>query len=152
MISCHLSPWRLGSQGGDLGDKAKAVPTIEIPAVFDRLALLVHRLGEPAAVDALVRFTRFEQEVYEREIGEKRESFEYGAGCNYCAGTGYRGRVAVFELLVMNDELRRLVIRNANSDEIREAAIRSGMRTMLKDGMLKVKQGITTPTEGSEKI
>ena len=88
-----------------------------------------------------------EQGVYEREVGEKREFFEYGTGCNYCAGTGYRGRVAVFELLVMNDELRRMVIQNANSDEIREAAIRAGMRTMLKDGMLKVKQGITTPTE-----
>ncbi|MCD6519401.1 MAG: type II/IV secretion system protein, partial [Anaerolineae bacterium] len=72
---------------------------------------------------------------------------EYGAGCNFCAGTGYRGRIAVFEMLVMNDQIRRLILRNANSDEIREAAIASGMRTMLYDGMMKVKQGITTPSE-----
>ncbi|MCD6519128.1 MAG: Flp pilus assembly complex ATPase component TadA [Anaerolineae bacterium] len=91
--------------------------------------------------------TEAEQLAYEQALGEKRTHFEYGAGCNFCAGTGYRGRIAVFEMLVMNDQIRRLILRNANSDEIREAAIASGMRTMLYDGMMKVKQGITTPSE-----
>ncbi len=49
--------------------------------------------------------------------------------------------------MVMNDELRRLVLRNANADELLKAALANGMRTMLQDGMLKVKKGITTPTE-----
>ena len=88
-----------------------------------------------------------ERQVYEREVGETRTLFEYGAGCNHCAGTGYRGRVAVFELLVLNDEVRRLVLRNANSDDVQAAALEAGMRTMLKDGMLKAKMGMTTPTE-----
>jgi len=93
-----------------------------------------------------------ERAVYEREVGETRTRFEYGRGCSYCAGTGYRGRIAVMELLIMNDELRRLVLHNANSDDIQAAALRAGMRTMLKDGMLKAKMGITTPTEVLKKV
>lgn len=88
-----------------------------------------------------------ERMVYERETGESRSEFYYGVGCNYCAETGYRGRVAVFELLVLDDEIRRHVLRGANTDEIRQAALASDMRSMLQDGMLKVKEGITTPSE-----
>ena len=91
--------------------------------------------------------TSVERMIYERETHDHREQFEYGVGCNFCAETGYRSRVAAFELLMMNDDIRRLVLRSANSDEIREAAMASGMRSMLADGMLKVKDGITTPTE-----
>jgi general secretion pathway protein E len=88
-----------------------------------------------------------EQLVYEREMGESKAQFNHGVGCNRCAETGYRGRVPVFELLEMNDKVRRLLLRNANTDEIRDAALRGGMRTMLKDGMLKVQAGTTTPSE-----
>jgi general secretion pathway protein E len=88
-----------------------------------------------------------ERLVYEREVGESRAEFYHGVGCNYCADTGYRGRVAVFELLILDDELRRLVLRSANTDEIRQAALTSGMRSMLCDGMLKVREGVTTPSE-----
>ncbi len=88
-----------------------------------------------------------ERLVYERETGDTRDRFEYGAGCSYCAGTGYRGRVAVMELLVLNDEIRRLVLRSANSDDVQRAALAAGMCSMLKDGMLKAGLGMTTPTE-----
>ena len=88
-----------------------------------------------------------EQLAYRRATGEERTHFEYGLGCSACADTGYRGRVAAFEMLVMGDEIRRLVLNGANSDEIRQAALAGGMRTMLDDGMLKVKGGITTPAE-----
>jgi general secretion pathway protein E len=91
--------------------------------------------------------TSAERAAYEEVLGEERTHFTYGAGCNYCADTGYRGRVAVFELLVMNDDIRRMVLHEANSDEIQQRALELGMRTMLRDGMLKVKQGLTTPTE-----
>jgi general secretion pathway protein E len=88
-----------------------------------------------------------ERQVYEREVGETRTLFAFGAGCDHCAGTGYRGRVAVMELLVLNDEVRRLVLRNANSDDVQAAALQAGMRSMLQDGMFKAKAGVTTPTE-----
>ncbi|MFA4836012.1 MAG: GspE/PulE family protein [Dehalococcoidia bacterium] len=88
-----------------------------------------------------------EQIVYEREIGEKRSEFYYGQGCNSCANTGYRGRCGVYEIMEMSEESRRLVLGNASAQAIREKAIQDGMVPMWRDGMLKVKQGITTPYE-----
>ncbi|HEX4835701.1 MAG TPA: ATPase, T2SS/T4P/T4SS family [bacterium] len=67
-----------------------------------------------------------------------------GKGCDHCRGSGYRGRLGVFELMVMNDNLRSLVLSGAGIDEIREAAIQNGMRTLNQDGVQKVLEGITT--------
>lgn len=67
-----------------------------------------------------------------------------GKGCDHCRGSGYRGRLGVFELMVMNDHLRSLVLSGAGIDEIREAAIQNGMRTLNQDGVQKVLEGITT--------
>jgi type II secretory ATPase GspE/PulE/Tfp pilus assembly ATPase PilB-like protein len=67
-----------------------------------------------------------------------------GKGCAVCHNSGYSGRVGIFEVLVMN-ELN--VVTKLNSEELRKIAIKSGMRTMLEDGILKVKQGITTIDE-----
>jgi general secretion pathway protein E len=88
-----------------------------------------------------------ERMAYERVMEEPRTEFEYGEGCNNCAQTGYRGRVGVFELLIMNDEIRRLVLHDASTDEIIDAARKAGMRPMIEDGMIKAKQGMTTPSE-----
>jgi len=85
--------------------------------------------------------------AYEQELGEPREKFYYGAGCNFCSQTGYLGRTGVFELLVMSDQIRQMLLSGASTTEIREQAIKEGMVTMLRDGMLKVKEGITTPSE-----
>ena len=93
-----------------------------------------------------------ERSAYTQQMGEDLVQAAYGAGCSHCAGTGYRGRIAVFELLTMDDRLRRMVLQNANSDELRAAAAEQGMRPMLHDGMTKVKLGITTPTEVLKKI
>ncbi|MFA4836093.1 MAG: type II/IV secretion system protein, partial [Dehalococcoidia bacterium] len=73
--------------------------------------------------------------------------FYYGQGCNSCANTGYRGRCGVYEIMEMSEESRRLVLGNASAQAIREKAIQDGMTPMWRDGMLKVKQGITTPYE-----
>ncbi|MFP3895217.1 MAG: ATPase, T2SS/T4P/T4SS family [Anaerolineales bacterium] len=88
-----------------------------------------------------------ERMVYEREMGESKKVFEYGQGCSNCAQTGYRGRVGVFEILIMNDEIRRLVVNDASTDEVIDAARHAGMRPMIKDGMIKAKRGVTTPSE-----
>lgn len=88
-----------------------------------------------------------EQVIYERELGEKRSEFHYGQGCNSCANTGYRGRTGVFEILVMSDVLRRMVLSNTEAGAMRSTAIAEGMVPMWRDGMLKVKKGITTPHE-----
>ncbi|MCK9197404.1 MAG: GspE/PulE family protein, partial [Syntrophales bacterium] len=70
-----------------------------------------------------------------------------GKGCEKCAFTGYRGRSGVFEFIAVNDELRRLILRNADANELRQMARKNGMRTILEDGTAKVRAGITTMSE-----
>lgn len=70
-----------------------------------------------------------------------------GEGCPYCAGTGYKGRIAIFELLIITDTIRELIIKNASVVEIRETAIKEGMRPLKEDGLKKVCNGITTIEE-----
>jgi type IV pilus assembly protein PilB len=70
-----------------------------------------------------------------------------GTGCSQCLGTGYKGRIGVFEMLEMNNEIRELAFAKAPTSEIRKAAIASGMRTLGDDGKIKIFTGITTPAE-----
>jgi general secretion pathway protein E len=88
-----------------------------------------------------------EQLAYEEELGEKKSEFLVGAGCNFCANTGYLGRTGIFEIMVMSESVRRMVLSGANSDDIRAQAHKEGMVSLWRDGMLKVKAGITTPFE-----
>ena len=85
--------------------------------------------------------------VYEQEMGEKRTEFQYGAGCTSCANTGYRGRVGLFEILCTSDALKTMLLKGATANEMRQQALKEGMVTLLKDGMIKVQQGMTNPTE-----
>jgi general secretion pathway protein E len=68
-------------------------------------------------------------------------------GCPACAGTGYRGRTAVTELLPISDGIARLVLARAEARAIAELAEQEGMRGMFADGMLKALAGVTTPDE-----
>ena len=68
-----------------------------------------------------------------------------GAGCDYCNHTGYKGRKGVFELMIMNRELRNLAFEKAPTSEVRKAAVANGMHTLSMDGVRKVLNGITTP-------
>ncbi|MFN3479746.1 MAG: GspE/PulE family protein, partial [Thermodesulfovibrionales bacterium] len=70
-----------------------------------------------------------------------------GKGCEKCSFTGYYGRTGIFELLVVDDHIRRLVLGKADANELRESARRQGMKTLLEDGADKVKAGITTLSE-----
>jgi type IV pilus assembly protein PilB len=68
-------------------------------------------------------------------------------GCDYCTGTGFRGRIGVFEMMEMNNEIRELAFERAATNKIRKAAIAGGMKTLLADGRLKVLNGTTTAEE-----
>jgi general secretion pathway protein E len=70
-----------------------------------------------------------------------------GTGCDACRGTGYRGRIGMFELLVMDAELREEVQKRRGSEELRAMAIRKGMRTLFDDGIRLVRGGVTTIDE-----
>jgi type IV pilus assembly protein PilB len=68
-------------------------------------------------------------------------------GCEHCGGNGYRGRKAIFEMMVMNSEIRELAFNRASVGRIRQAALRNGMRSLLGDGKIKILKGVTTPDE-----
>ncbi len=70
-----------------------------------------------------------------------------GAGCENCIGTGYTGRMGIFELMELDDELRRLIVRNADAVEITATARRHGMRNLREDGWMKAAAGVTTADE-----
>ncbi|MGD0015615.1 MAG: type II secretion system ATPase GspE [Bryobacteraceae bacterium] len=70
-----------------------------------------------------------------------------GAGCEACAGSGYSGRVGIFELMELNDELRKLILAKADAVTLTAAARRNGMRTLREDGWMKVDGGVTTADE-----
>jgi general secretion pathway protein E len=87
------------------------------------------------------------QIAYKEELGEERSEFAHGKGCNFCAHTGYHGRIAVFEVMRMSDEIRRLLLSGADTSLMSVQARQDGLVTMRRDGMLKVKDDITTPDE-----
>ena len=70
-----------------------------------------------------------------------------GAGCSQCQNTGYKGRIAIFEMFEMNTEIRELAFAKAPTTELRIAAKASGMKTLMEDGKLKIFKGTTTPEE-----
>ncbi len=84
---------------------------------------------------------------YETEMQESRDEFLYGDGCNFCSGTGYVGRTGIYEVMLVTEDIRRLILANSGSDAIRAQAREDGMSTLWHDGMTKVKMGITTPQE-----
>jgi type IV pilus assembly protein PilB len=87
-----------------------------------------------------------------RSLGITQEEFKKhpprkGAGCSQCQNTGYKGRIAIFEMFEMNNEIRELAFAKAPTTELRKAAKASGMRTLMEDGKIKIFNGITTPAE-----
>ncbi len=73
--------------------------------------------------------------------------FYRGQGCEVCRGTGYKGRIGIFELLTITDPIRDLIVRRAPATEIKAQAIREGMRTLRDDGLEKVLAGVSTIDE-----
>ncbi|MHC4237000.1 MAG: GspE/PulE family protein [Planctomycetota bacterium] len=72
-----------------------------------------------------------------------------GAGCSRCEGTGFKGRIAIFEMLEMNNQLREQALARAPASALRKTALATGMNSLLGDGKKKVFRGITTPSEVS---
>ena len=70
-----------------------------------------------------------------------------GLGCQACKGAGYKGRTAIYEFLTVTDAIQSLILKRASSHEIKQAAVREGMRTLRQDGWSKILQGLTTPQE-----
>lgn len=126
----------------DLGIEPFLVTSAVIATLSQRLVRKIcpycRTLGPVPPADAM---------AYQQEMQETRTDFYQGRGCNFCSRTGSLGRTTVIEMLSMTDQIRQLVNRQAGSSEIKTQALRDGMTTMRRDGMLKARDGITTPAE-----
>ncbi len=89
-----------------------------------------------------------EEELKELGLDPKRDyTFYRGEGCEHCLGTGYKGRTGIFEVLELDEELKKLITKTQDANEIRKAARKKGFKTMLEDGIGKILKGITTSSE-----
>lgn len=83
----------------------------------------------------------------EYEISSNEITLYKGKGCPYCKDTGYKGRIAIFELMVITENIRELISKNVTTGKLREAAISEGMCQLREDGIKKVCEGLTTIDE-----
>jgi type II secretory ATPase GspE/PulE/Tfp pilus assembly ATPase PilB-like protein len=96
--------------------------------------------------DELIK--NFPAELVKRVFGVGKDfTVSKGQGCKACRNTGYLGRVGLFEVLEVSKNIRRLITERADSDVIAKAAMAEGMRSMFEDGLIKVRDGITTIEE-----
>ena len=133
----------------DLGIEPFLVSTALIGVVAQRM---VRRLCSDCAKPVGVPL--IEEMIYSKEtseinfpIMEERRQFLYGSGCRGCANTGYQGRTGIFEILHMSEKIRAMLLTGTTPARLRAQAVKDGMTPLIKDGMLKVKAGITTPSE-----
>ena len=128
--------------------KDMGVPTFLITATVE--AILAQRLVRRICTKCKEEYMPGREVLDDLELGPgdlKGKKFFRGSGCETCNNTGYKGRVGLFELMIMNNELRDLVMRNASTDELRDAASRAGMVTLRNAGNRAMYEGVTTPDE-----
>ncbi len=115
------------------------------------LGVMAQRLVRRVCSNCREAYQPSREELEEIGIGPQRVAgntvYKPGAGCPQCKRTGYRGRTGIHELLVVDDEIRGLVMKSADAATIRRAATAKGMTTLREDGADKVLQGITTVEE-----
>jgi type II secretory ATPase GspE/PulE/Tfp pilus assembly ATPase PilB-like protein len=113
------------------------------------IGIISQRMVRRICTNCRTPYTPAEEELaaYRQEMGDLPAKFYHGTGCHLCAETGYRGRVGIFEFLIMSEPIRKLLRSHAGANDIKELAVAEGMITMRRDGMQKVKDGITTVSE-----
>ncbi len=113
------------------------------------LAVVGQRLLRRICTSCKTQYTPTDEELlfYEESGGEPKETFYHGAGCNYCSHTGYQDRIGIYELLTMTPEIRRLIVGWATQEELRNLAVKQGMRTLRQEALNLVAQDITTINE-----
>jgi general secretion pathway protein E len=114
------------------------------------IAIMAQRLVRIVCPDCRQKYSPGEEEL--REIGMESalaggKPLYRAIGCQNCLGTGYRGRTGIFELLVLDDDIRTLILKNYDSNTIKRTATDKGMLTLRQDGAEKILKGITTIEE-----
>jgi len=128
--------------------KDMGIPTFLITATVE--AILAQRLVRRVCEKCREKYTPSREVLDDLELSAddiRGKKFYHGAGCENCNNTGYKGRVGLFELMIMNNELREMIMRNASADELRESARQAGMITLRDAGMKACFEGTTTAEE-----
>jgi len=115
-----------------------------INRVIDNLQKHLAKEHNPQKREKLLHALAYYQHLLDEGIEIYTENPE---GCEYCNHTGYKGRLAVHELLEMNEDIKKLVLKGANAEEIKLEAINQGMRTLYEDGLVKIGKGLTSIEE-----
>lgn len=113
------------------------------------IGILAQRLVRKICSDCKIEFMPSEKILADFGLSSSRDkkTFYKGKGCSTCKNTGYKGRIGIYELIIMNEKIRELVMLKSSPDLIRKTAIGSGMMTLHEDGIKKVFDGITTLEE-----
>jgi type IV pilus assembly protein PilB len=112
--------------------------------------IIAQRLVRRICVNCKTPYEPSDEELYELELTRTEvegRQFYYGAGCNKCNKTGYKGRIAIFEMMILNDRLRDMIMNHASTADLRNAAKEDGMRTLRDSGLYHIYDGITTIDE-----
>ncbi len=113
-------------------------------------AVIAQRLVRTICPDCKTEYTPDEKELSQLDLTPRDvegKKFYYGKGCKKCNGIGCRGRTGIFEILMIDDNIRPIIIERSSTAAIREAAREGGMRTLREDGLAKIYDGITTIAE-----
>jgi type IV pilus assembly protein PilB len=128
--------------------KDMGVPTFLITATVE--AILAQRLVRKVCLQCREEYTPPREILEDLELSTdmvRGKRFYRGAGCELCNNTGYKGRVGLFELMIMSNELRDMIMANAQTDELRELARKQGMVPLRNAGIKACFDGVTTPDE-----
>jgi len=113
-------------------------------------AIVAQRLVRRICMNCRSSYDPADEELYELELTRSEtegKQFHYGTGCKKCNGSGYKGRIAVFEIMVMTDRLRNMIMNMASTADLRGAAQEEGMRSLRDSGLLHIYDGISTIEE-----
>jgi type IV pilus assembly protein PilB len=109
--------------------------------------IVAQRLVRRICKDCKTQHEYTPEEMHAFGIDKKEGPFFKGAGCDTCAGTGYKGRQGLYEVMALSSPLRRSILKGGSTEELRDLAVSEGMLTLRMDGMMKVKKGVTTLEE-----
>lgn len=133
----------------DMGIEPFLIASTVNVIIAQRLVRKIHnrcRVSEEVNIDSLTRY--LDPSTLKKTFGNSKKIRLYkGKGCQLDHGTGYEGRVGIFEVLVIENEVRKSIIERLDAAAIKKVAISSGMTTMIEDGLEKVKEGLTTIEE-----
>jgi general secretion pathway protein E/type IV pilus assembly protein PilB len=111
-------------------------------------AVVAQRLVRVICTECKEKLSESEVQPLRRRFGDKLPATLYkGRGCRRCQGTGYRGRIGIFEMMVVTDEIRSLILRNASAGDLRCVSARQGMTNLRNDGFRHLSEGRTTVEE-----